>query len=122
LHDGGFFRRAYAGQVPLWKVYWLFLVPTPVVLYGLYVGALWACLYLFGFVRLERFALASSLAMFLFMSVPCSAVWRCAANTRHHYWGYLAQFTVVAYLLWYGLKVLSLWAVLGGLNLGPHAR
>lgn len=111
--DGWFLSRAYAGQVPLWKAFWFFFVPTPWVLYGLYTGALWAHLHLFNLVRLELFVLATTLVMFLCMSVPAATVWRCAANTQHRYWGYLAQFVVVAYLIWYGLRTLSLWAILG---------
>lgn len=112
--DGGrFLRRAYAGQVPLWKAFWLFFVPTPLLLYGLYIGALWAHLLFFNLVRLEMFVLATSLVMFLCISVPAATVWRCATNTKHRCWGYLAQFVVAAYLLWYGLRTFSLWAVLG---------
>jgi hypothetical protein len=112
--DGGWFlRRAYAGQVPLWKTFWLFFVPTPLLLYGLYIGALWAHLHFFNLARLEMFVLATSLVMFLCISVPAAAVWRCAANTKHRCWGYLAQFVVAAYLLWYGLRTFFLWTVLG---------
>ena len=111
--DGGFPRRAYAGKVPLWKAFWFFFVPTPLVLYGLYIGALWAHLHLFNLVWLELFVRATSLAIFLCISVPAAAVWRCAANTQHRYWGYLAQFVVAAYLLWYGLRTLFLWVNLG---------
>jgi hypothetical protein len=115
LEQGGgwFLHRAYAGQVPLWKAFWLFFIPAPLSLYGIYIGALWVHLHLFKLARLELFAIASSLAMFLFMAVPCSAVWRCAANTQHRYWGYLAQFVVATYLIWYGMKVLSIWTISG---------
>ena len=107
-----FLRRAFAGQVPLWKAFWLFFVPTPLLLSGLYIGALWVHLHFFDLVHLELFVFASSLFIFLCISVPASVVWRCAANARRRYWGYIAQFVVAVFLLWYGLKTLSLfWVV-----------
>jgi hypothetical protein len=109
--SGWFLRRAYAGQVPLWKTFWLFLVPVIFALYGLYIGVLWCFLHFFHLVRVDLFAFPASLFIFLCLSVPCSAVWRCATNSRHRYCGYLARVFVVAYLLWYGHKVFSLWSV-----------
>lgn len=110
---GGLFRQAYAGQAPLWKTFWLFFVPSLLVVYGLYIGAVWGWIRFMSLDHVVWFVLAASTFIFLVMSIPCSAVWRCAVNSQNRYWGYLARFVVAAYLLWYGLRVLSLWSVLG---------
>lgn len=105
-----FIGNAYAGRSPLWKAFWLFFVPTPFLLTGIYISAFWT----FPEISLSvtyvmRFVLVFSLASFLIASVPASAVWRCAQNTNRRLWGNLAKITVAVYLVWLGWKTVATW-------------
>jgi len=81
--------RAWRGEQPLWKVFWVYGVATISVLIVLYV---------LGF-YLDRVALRQVL-------LPCFAgytawilvsVWRCANNTQEKFWGMLARMLTVAW-------------------------
>ena len=81
--------RAWRGEQPLWKVFWVYGVATISVLIVLYV---------LGF-YLDRVALRQVL-------LPCFAgytawilvsVWRCADNTHEKFWGMLARMLTVAW-------------------------
>ena len=81
--------RAWRGEQPLWKVFWVYGVTTSGVLIVLYA---------LGF-YLDRTALRQ-------MLVPCFAgytawilvsVWRCANNTQERFWSMLARLLTVAW-------------------------
>ncbi|MBZ0147031.1 MAG: hypothetical protein K8F62_05735 [Pseudorhodoplanes sp.] len=81
--------RAWHGEQPLWKVFWIYGVATSVTIVALYVIAFYD----------DRMALRQVL-------LPCFAaytvwilvsVWRCASNTREPSWGTLARFLTVAW-------------------------
>lgn len=108
-----FVSRAYVGGAPLWKAFWLFFVPTPLLLTGIYFGTLWSFPEIVSSVAyVSRFVLAFSLVSFLITSFPASAVWRCAPSTNRPLWGYLARITVAVYLVWLGWRTVVTWFVL----------
>jgi len=81
--------RAWRGEEPLWKIFWV---------YGVAASGVLIVLYVLGF-YLDRIALRQ-------MLVPCFAaytawilvsVWRCANNTREKFWGMLARLLTVAW-------------------------
>jgi hypothetical protein len=81
--------RAWRGEQPLWKVFWLYGVATSLVLIALYGAAFYA----------GQAALRQGL---LLCFVPYTAwllvsVWRCANNTKEPYWGLLARFMTIAW-------------------------
>jgi hypothetical protein len=107
------FSRAYEGHAPLWKVFWFGFVPTPFVLYAAYLGILWAWATFHPMGNLKYMVLPYSSLSLLLMAGAGVAVWRCAMNSGHRAWGYIARLTVAAYLLWYGYRTLFLWVALG---------
>jgi len=83
--------RAWRGQQPLWKVFWMYGVATSSVLIAIYVFAFYV----------ERVALRQIL---VFCFAPYTAwilvsVWRCANNAHEQFWGMLARFLTVAWAL-----------------------
>jgi hypothetical protein len=81
--------RAWHGEEPLWKVFWIYGVTTSVTIVALYVIAFYD----------DRMALRQVL-------LPCFAaytawilvsVWRCASNTEETLWGTLARFLTMAW-------------------------
>jgi len=81
--------RAWRGEEPLWKIFWI---------YGVAASGVLIVLYVLGFC-LDRVALRQ-------MLVPCFAaytawilvsVWRCANNTQEKFWGMLARTLTVAW-------------------------
>jgi hypothetical protein len=104
--------RAITGQLPLWKAFWLVFIPVPIILYGIYFAALWAWAILSPITPLQNVVGPFSLFAFLLMAAVGVAVWRCSSNSEHRAWRYLARLSVVAYLVWYGLRVLPVWRML----------
>ena len=81
--------RAWRGQEPLWKVFWLQGVATSSILIAIY-----------GFAFLvERVALRQALVICFapYTAWTLVSVWRCANNTREAFWGMLARFLTVAW-------------------------
>ena len=81
--------RAWHGQQPLWKVFWL---------YGVAASGVLVALYALGF-YLEQVALRQILVLCfaLYTAWIVISVWRCADNAREKYWGMLARFLTVAW-------------------------
>lgn len=106
----GFARSAIRGQLPLWKAFWLLFVPTPFILYLLYLGLLLLTPLASGrnpFV----YALVFSNLAFGLMGVIAVIVWRCSRNSTRVLWRYAALLAVLAYVLWYGRRVSLLWGL-----------
>src|SRR5664279_2270012 len=81
--------RAWRGEQPLWKVFWVYGVVTSGVLITFYVIAFYV----------DRIALRQIL---LFCFAPYTAwilisVWRCANNTEERIWGLFARLLTVAW-------------------------
>ena len=81
--------RAWRGQQPLWKVFWLYGVATSVVLIAVYVFA-----FLFEHVALRQILV---LCFAPYTAWTLVSVWRCANNAREQFWGMLARFLTVAW-------------------------
>lgn len=81
--------RAWRGQEPLWKVFWL---------YGVATSSLMIAIYVFAFV-VERVALRQILVICFapYTAWTLVSVWRCANNAREQFWGMLARFLTVAW-------------------------
>jgi hypothetical protein len=81
--------RAWRGEQPLWKVFWLYGVATSLALITVYVVAFF----------IDRVTLRQVL---LVLFAPYTAwilvsVWRCANNTREYIWTLLARLLTVAW-------------------------
>ena len=81
--------RAWRGEQPLWKVFWLYGVATSCAMIAIYVIAFF----------IDRVALRQIL---LLCFAPYTAwilvsVWRCADNTHEWLWTLLARFLTVAW-------------------------
>jgi hypothetical protein len=77
---------AWRGYAPLWKVFWLYNI-------GLYV-----LLGLILDVALGRGAMRWLFGIFVglpFMLWSLVSLWRCAFNTEHAFWGFLARIWVI---------------------------
>jgi len=81
--------RAWRGQQPLWKVFWLYGVATSSVLIAIYAFAF----------SVERVALRQILVLCFapYTAWTLVSVWRCANNAREQFWGMLARFLTVAW-------------------------
>lgn len=81
--------RAWRGEQPLWKVFWIYGVAVSSVLIAFYVIAFYA----------DRIALRQVLlACFaLYTAWILVSVWRCANNTREKLWSLLARLLTVAW-------------------------
>ncbi len=81
--------RAWRGEQPLWKVFWVYGVAASCAIAALYFGAMAA-----GHTLLRQFLLVVLAAYTSWIVV---SVWRCADNTTEHIWGTLARFLTVAW-------------------------
>jgi hypothetical protein len=81
--------RAWRGQQPLWKVFWL---------YGVAASSVLIAVYLFGFL-VERVALRQVVVLCFapYTAWILVSVWRCSHNTREQFWGLLARLLTVAW-------------------------
>jgi hypothetical protein len=89
--------RAWHGEEPLWKVFWVYGVATSVTIVALYVVAFYD-----GRMALRQVLLPCFAAYTAWILV---SVWRCASNTNEELWGTLARFLTVA---WAGNTILVL--------------
>ena len=89
--------RAWRGEEPLWKVFWVYGVVISVVVIALYVVAFYD-----GHRALRQALLLCFAAYTAWILV---SVWRCASNTEEKLWGTLARFLTVA---WAGNTILIL--------------
>lgn len=81
--------RAWRGQQPLWKVFWLYGVATSSILIAVYVFA-----FLFEYVVLRQILV---LCFAPYTAWTLVSIWRCANNAREQFWGMLARFLTVAW-------------------------
>lgn len=81
--------RAWRGQQPLWKVFWVYGVVTSGVLITFYVIAFYV----------DRIALRQALLIFFapYTAWILVSVWRCANNTRERFWSLFARLLAVAW-------------------------
>jgi len=81
--------RAWHGQQPLWKVFWV---------YGVAASGVLIAVYALGF-YLEQAALRQILVICFapYTAWIVISVWRCADNSEERYWGMLARFLTVAW-------------------------
>jgi hypothetical protein len=89
--------RAWHGEEPLWKVFWVYGVATSVTVVAFYVFAFYD-----GRMALRQVLLPCFAAYTTWILV---SVWRCASNTNEKLWGTLARFLTVA---WAGNTILVL--------------
>ena len=89
--------RAWRGEEPLWKVFWVYGVATSVTIVVLYVVAFYD-----GHMALRQVLLPCFAAYTAWILV---SVWRCADNTDEKLWSMLARFLTVA---WAGNTILVL--------------
>ena len=89
--------RAWRGEEPLWKVFWVYGVATSVTIVALYVVAFYD-----GRIALRQVLLPCFAAYTAWILV---SVWRCASNTNEKLWSTLARFLTVA---WAGNTILVL--------------
>jgi hypothetical protein len=89
--------RAWRGEAPLWKVFWVYGVATSVVIAALYAITIYD----------DRIALRQALLLCFaaYTAWILVSVWRCASNTKEKLWGTLARFLTVA---WAGNTILVL--------------
>jgi hypothetical protein len=81
--------RAWHGEEPLWKVFWVYGVATSVTIVALYIVAFYD-----GRVALRQLLLPCFATYTAWILV---SVWRCAGNTEGKLWGTLARFLIVAW-------------------------
>jgi hypothetical protein len=89
--------RAWRGEEPLWKVFWVYGVATSVAIVALYVIAFYD-----GRMALRQVLLPCFAAYTAWILV---SVWRCASNTNEKLWSTLARLLTVA---WAGNTILVL--------------
>ena len=81
--------RAWHGEQPLWKVFWIYGVATSASNVVLYVAAFYN-----GRLALQQVILPFFAAYTAWLLV---SVWRCADNTEETIWSTLARFLTVAW-------------------------
>jgi hypothetical protein len=113
--SGCLIERAFKGQLPLWKAFWLVFLPLLLVLYFAYIASLWALLRLNPMADIATFALSFSSIALLLIATAGFIVWRNSGNSTTRAWRYLARVFVAIYFLWYARRAVGLWLVLG-----PH--
>ena len=81
--------RAWRGEQPLWKVFWVYGVVTSSVLVTFYIIAFYV----------DRIALRQVLLLCFapYTTWILISVWRCANNTEERIWGLFARFLTVAW-------------------------
>ena len=89
--------RAWRGEEPLWKVFWVYGVATSVTIVTLYIVAFYD-----GRMALRQVLLPCFAAYTAWILV---SVWRCASNTNEKLWSTRARFLTVA---WAGNTILIL--------------
>ena len=89
--------RAWRGEEPLWKVFWVYGVATSVTIVVLYVVAFYD-----GHMALRQILLPCFATYTAWILV---SVWRCADNTEEKFWSTLARFLTPA---WAGNTILVL--------------
>ena len=89
--------RAWRGEEPLWKVFWVYGVTTSATVVVLYIVAFYD-----GRIALRQVLLPCFAAYTAWILI---SVWRCANNTEEKLWGMLARFLTVA---WAGNTILVL--------------
>jgi hypothetical protein len=89
--------RAWRGEEPLWKVFWVYGVATSVTIVVLYVVAFYD-----GHMALRQILLPCFATYTAWILV---SVWRCADNTEEKLWSTLARFLTLA---WAGNTILVL--------------
>lgn len=81
--------RAWHGQEPLWKVFWIYGVVVSSLVIALYASAIYS-----GHRPLQQVVLVVFAAYTAWILV---SVWRCAENVRERFWGLLARLLTVAW-------------------------
>lgn len=81
--------RAWHGEQPLWKVFWIYGVVTSTTIVVIYVAAFYD-----GRMALRQVILPCFAAYTAWILV---SVWRCASNPKEKIWGALARFLTVAW-------------------------
>lgn len=81
--------RAWRGEQPLWKVFWVYGVAASSALIGLYATAFYV-----DRIGLRQVLLLCFAAYTVWILV---SVWRCANNTEEKYWSLLARLLTVAW-------------------------
>jgi hypothetical protein len=81
--------RAWRGQQPLWKVFWIYGVVVSSGVVALYASALYA-----GHRAMQQALLLVFAVYTLWILV---SVWRCATNVGERFWGVLARFLTIAW-------------------------
>lgn len=81
--------RAWRGEEPLWKVFWVYGVATSVTVVVLYIIAFYD-----GRIALRQVLLPCFAAYTAWILV---SVWRCADNTDEKLWSTLARFLTLAW-------------------------
>jgi hypothetical protein len=81
--------RAWRGEEPLWKVFWVYGVATSVT-----IAAFWVVAIYDGRMALRQVLLLCFAAYTAWILV---SVWGCAGNTKEKLWGTLARFLIVAW-------------------------
>ena len=83
--------RAWRGELPLWKVFWL---------YGIGVSGVMITFYALGF-YLDHVALRQALLLFFapYTFWILVSVWRCANNTDNQFWSVIARLLAVAWAI-----------------------
>lgn len=89
--------RAWHGEEPLWKVFWVYGVATSVTIVALYVVAFYDGRMALRQVLLPCFAVYTTWILV--------SVWRCASNSKEKLWGTLSRFSTV---VWAGNTILVL--------------
>ncbi len=95
-------KSEFVRQLRLWQAFWLVLVPSLLLTTGIFVG----------FVYLRRISgsvtdysavlgFLLSLILAFWMALAVRAVWLCARNAEHRFWGYLAKAVAVIIFLPY---------------------
>lgn len=81
--------RAWRGEQPLWKVFWVYGVATSSVLITFYIVAFYV----------DRVALRQALLLCFapYTGWILVSVWRCANNAMEKIWGVFARFLTVAW-------------------------
>jgi len=87
--------RAWRGEEPLWKVFWIYGVAVSCSVVAVYIAAFDDAHVLLRQILLPCFAAYTAWVLV--------SVWRCADRTEEKFWGMLARFLTVA---WAGNAIL----------------
>jgi hypothetical protein len=98
-------RRAFSGQLPTWKVFWLAFVPALPILYFGQAATIHALVRLGLHPDLELVALVWSLAALALLTVFGYVIWRCAFNARRGISSHLAPLLVTILVFWLAYRI-----------------